>query len=89
MFLHVGGVTNIAWDKIISIHDWKNFKHVQNEQLLQRLASEKRVIALIADSEVKSVVITDEHIYLSGISSNTLRKRAGYCLGMCEERGMV
>lgn len=76
MFLYVGGTTNILWEKIISVHDSKNFASNENHDMLQEYISRHKVVMLTEMDKVKSIITTVDEVYLSAISANTLRKRA-------------
>lgn len=82
MFLYLGGNTNILSEKIISIHDYSEFKKGKNYSLIEKAKMEKRLILLADENKIKTVVITESKIFLSCVSVLTLRKRAvkGYYL---------
>ncbi len=75
MFLHLGADTIVSLRHVVGIFDVKIYERYVNDDYLNKIII-NNVIEDVADSEPKSVIITDEKIYLSSISSHTLRKRA-------------
>lgn len=65
----------VAMKDIILIADGKSFTTEVNQDFLRRISQEKAVVD-IAAGDVKSYIITDNTIYISNISSLTLKKRA-------------
>jgi extracellular matrix regulatory protein B len=76
MFLHIGGDFAIPIRDIISIHNFNTFFSDKNKMYLEHMESEGKIIHL-KEKKPKSIVITNDLIYLSVISSLTLKKRAG------------
>ena len=74
MFLHLGSDISVALKDVIAINDYSYLKTV-NKEFLKNMRSKKFIID-ISDNDPKSFVITDKKIYLSAISSITLKKRA-------------
>lgn len=75
MFLYLGSNTNVLLEKIISMHDYVNFKDVENYAIIQKAKKEKRLFLLSDIEKIKSVIITEEGVFLSSISIDTLKKR--------------
>lgn len=75
MFLDLGGNKGIQFEKIISIHDYDEFIKRQNYYLIKNAETQKRLIYLSKDKRIKSVIITNDGIFLSSVLSDTLRKR--------------
>ena len=75
MFLDLGGNKGIQFEKIISIHDYDEFIKRQNYYLIKNAEIQKRLIYLSKDKRIKSVIITNDGIFLSSVLSDTLRKR--------------
>lgn len=75
MFLDLGGNKGIQFEKIISIHDYDDFIKRQNYYLIKNAETQKRLIYLSKDKRIKSVIITNDGIFLSSVLSDTLRKR--------------
>lgn len=74
MFLHLGSDVSVALKDVIAINDYSYLKTI-NKEFLKNMRSKKFIID-ISDNDPKSFVITDKKIYLSAISSITLKKRA-------------
>ena len=66
MFLHLGSDVSVALKDVIAINDYSYLKTIRS----------KKFIIDISENDPKSFVITDKKIYLSAISSVTLKKRA-------------
>lgn len=76
MFVHIGGTTVIQAKEIIAIFniDVQSTSPV-TEQFLQR-AKKAGQVEVIDTDETKSVVITENRIFYSPISSLTLKRRS-------------
>lgn len=86
MFLHLGADTAIPLRNVIAIFDLKISSSTATEQYLKKIRSMNKVID-ISDNSAKSFIITDQIVYLSAISSQTLKKRAGHLPVGDEEYG--
>lgn len=84
MFLHLGNDVVIPLKEVIAIIDLhKDEKKLSaiNQEFLQ-VAEEEGFIEMVGEeSKIKSFIITNKKVYLSPISSATLRKRSGYSPG--------
>lgn len=80
MFLYVGGVTNILFKNIISIHDYDVFVKTNNDYILRQF-DENDIVWLADKKDIKSIIFTDNKIYMSAISALTLKKRSGSFFG--------
>ncbi|WP_307016613.1 extracellular matrix regulator RemB [Alicyclobacillus cycloheptanicus] len=80
--MHIGGDTMVALKNIIGIFDihLKDNTSVGN---LLRAAKERNAVEVVEVGDVKSFIVTDDKVYLSPISSVTLKKRA-YVLDTAE-----
>lgn len=76
MFLHLGADTVIPLKNVIAINDLRSVKSNINNEFLKTMKDEQMIID-ISDNNPKSFVLTDKVVYLSAISSLTLKKRAG------------
>ena len=76
MFLHLGADTVVLLKNVIAINDLKMVKSNINNEFLDNMRKGKQVID-VSERNAKSIVITDDGVYLSGISALTLKKRAG------------
>lgn len=77
MFLHLGGSNIVDLNKIIAV---LNLDKIENPgKWLNRLREQEekmgRIIEEISEGEPKSMIITEDSIILSPISSLTLKKR--------------
>jgi hypothetical protein len=81
MFLHIGGGTAIPLRNVIAIFDLETTTISKDTKDFLKIAEEEGFIETISDDIPKSFIITEidkkSKIYLSGISSTTLQKRAG------------
>lgn len=76
MFIHLGGDMVLKAESIITIIDHQSKDaSAENKAFLQENIDKKRTRA-VTDDPPKSIVITEECIYLSPISSHTLKRRA-------------
>ena len=75
MFLHLGSDVAVAIEDIISINDYKTFRSVVNREFIKKMRSKKKIVD-VANQNPKSFIVTDSKVYLSAISSITLKKRA-------------
>lgn len=79
MFLHLGADTVIPLRDVIAITDLKAVRSGINEEFL-RVMQEEKMIEDISENNAKSFIVTDKKVYLSAISSTTLKKRAQFLL---------
>lgn len=75
MFLYVGGITNILFKNIISIHNYDNFIDSDNVYILKQF-NKNDIIWLADKKDIKSIIFTNDKIYMSAISAVTLKKRS-------------
>ncbi|MGI6093057.1 MAG: DUF370 domain-containing protein [Veillonellaceae bacterium] len=76
MFLHLGADTVIPLSDVIAITDFKSVRSSTNRNFIKHMREKKQVID-ISSNHPKSFIVTDRGVYLSAISSLTLKKRAG------------
>lgn len=76
MFIHIGGDVVIQAKDVIAIlnTDVKDSPTITKEFLNGQIEDEATVVHTTNDT-IKSIVLTNHHIYLSPISSLTLKKR--------------
>lgn len=84
MFLHLGADRVVPLNNVISITDMKFFKSQINQEFLKTM-EEEHMIVDISEGNPKSFIVTDKIVYLSAISSLTLKKRAGQIFDDLEE----
>ncbi|MBP2655666.1 MAG: hypothetical protein H6Q73_3235 [Firmicutes bacterium] len=77
MFLHLGADTIVPLKSLIAITDVKNGLSGINSDFL-KVMHEESLISDVSDGNAKSFVVTDKMVYLSPISSLTLKKRANF-----------
>lgn len=77
MFVHLGEDMLIDSKSIVAIINAENSMGASSTKEFLRIAREEGFVQQIG-SEFASIVITDKTVYLSPISSQTLKKRAGY-----------
>lgn len=75
MFLHLGADIVIPLRDVIAITDFKPGKSSINQEFLDKMQEDKQVID-VSEKNAKSFIITNKIVYLSAISSLTLKKRA-------------
>ncbi len=77
MFVHLGEDVLINSKSIVAIINAEISMGASSTKDFLRIAQEEGFVKKISE-EYASIVITDKIIYLSPISSQTLKKRAGY-----------
>lgn len=77
MFLHLGADTVIPLRDVIVITDFKTVQSAINDDFLSIMQAES-LINDISEGNAKSFVVTDKVVYLSAISSATLKKRSSF-----------
>ncbi|MFD0698480.1 extracellular matrix regulator RemB [Paenibacillus sp. GCM10027628] len=76
MFIHLGGEKIIRASELIAIFDISIEKSSKiSKQFIQQATKDKK-IEQIGEEECKSLVVTQNKVYYSPISSATLKKRA-------------
>ncbi len=75
MFLHLGADVVVPLRDVIAITDFKSGKSGINKEFLNKMQDDKKIVD-ISENNGKSFIITNKKIYLSAISSLTLKKRA-------------
>jgi regulator of extracellular matrix RemA (YlzA/DUF370 family) len=78
MFLHLGGDFSTKLKNIIAIVNAENALGASTNREFLKTAEEEGFIQAIDHDNVKSIIITDKKVYLSPISSHTLKKRANF-----------
>ncbi|GEL07552.1 extracellular matrix regulator RemB [Salisediminibacterium halotolerans] len=76
MFIHLGGDLVMKTERIIAILDHQNQgMSKENQDFMKGYQGQKRTVH-VTDDPPKSMVITADEIYMSPISSQTLKRRA-------------
>jgi hypothetical protein len=78
MFLHLGGDYLTKLDNVIVIINSENPLGGATNQDFLRNATAKNVVYHVDPENNKSIVITDQQIFMSPISTHTLKKRANF-----------
>ncbi len=76
MFIHIGGDITVMARNVIAIIDAKRREQADDTQTFLQSMREQGTLVEIDETEKKSYVITDTTVYISPISSITLKKRA-------------
>ncbi|WP_096438047.1 extracellular matrix regulator RemB [Alteribacter populi] len=76
MFIHLGGDTVIRSKDVVAILDHQSRGLSQDNQTFLTRCSKDKDTTEISSDIIKSVVVTEERVYLSPISSLTLKRRA-------------
>lgn len=78
MFLHIGDNFMLMKKDIIAILDWETDRERNANLVFYKNWKEQKkpIFACREESQIKSLVLTDQQIYLSAISCQTLKKRA-------------
>lgn len=76
MFLHLGADTVIPLSDVIAITDLKSVRSSTNRNFINHMRDKRQVVD-VSSNNPKSFIVTDKVVYLSAISSLTLKKRAG------------
>ncbi|MBQ8682857.1 MAG: DUF370 domain-containing protein [Selenomonadales bacterium] len=84
MFLHLGSDVMVPVKDVLAIYDYKTMELETNQKMLETMMREKEVVEI--SKEAKSFIFTDDKIYLSVISSLTLKKRAQSVKAMMAEK---
>lgn len=76
MYIHLGEEKIVRVSELVAILDYAIEKSsIITQQFIQQALDEKRLIQ-IGEKEQKSLVITEDKVYISPISPTTLKKRA-------------
>lgn len=85
MFIHLGGDFIVPKEEVIAIVNTQLMKKTEVNREFMELAENDGFITPITDkSNAKSVIITSKKIYLSPISSVTLKKRSDEIIQVIE-----
>lgn len=84
MFIHLGGDTLVESKKIITILNVETALGANSSKEFLKTAQEEGFIVNQDQKEYKSIIVTDKEIYLSPISTLTLKKRASFVDGLNE-----
>lgn len=78
MFLHLGGETVVLTRELVAIINLENALTADSTREFMKVVEEEGFVQDLSEGSPKSCVVTDRYVYLSPISSTTLKKRAGF-----------
>lgn len=78
MFLHVGADVIVSLKQVIAILDLRTAHEAAATREFLQLRHADKVVLDISGGAAKSLVLTEREVYLSPISSLTLKKRADF-----------
>lgn len=81
MFLHVGADVVVSLKKVVAILDLRSSREGEATRQFLALRQSNQQVSDISGGDPKSIVVTDDEVYLSPISSVTLKKRTDHMLG--------
>jgi regulator of extracellular matrix RemA (YlzA/DUF370 family) len=76
MYLHLGNDRVISGDSLIAIINIKEPLSADLRDIIEIAEIDKKLINISLNDKKKALVLCDDQVYLSPISSNTLYKRA-------------
>lgn len=76
MFVHLGGDLVIKAQRIIAILDHESGETSSENRAFMKENEEQGLTQNVTADPAKSIVVTEDTVYLSPISSHTLRRRA-------------
>ncbi|UTR16588.1 DUF370 domain-containing protein [Salipaludibacillus sp. LMS25] len=85
MFIHLGGDMVLKAERIVAILDHNSQDLSAENQEMMKDHKKRKATIRVTDDTPKSMVITKEDIYLSPISSHTLKRRAETITVLSEE----
>ncbi|ALP36754.1 DUF370 domain-containing protein [Paenibacillus sp. 28ISP30-2] len=76
MYIHLGGEKIIRSSELVAIFDISIKKSSKISKQYVNHAQQQKHVEMIGEEEAKSIVVTQNTVYYSPISSTTLKKRA-------------
>ena len=76
MFLHLGNSKVISGNSVIAILNIEDPISNDLQEIMENAALERKLVNISKNDKKKALVICDEGVYLSPISSTTLYKRS-------------
>ncbi|NMB25961.1 MAG: DUF370 domain-containing protein [Firmicutes bacterium] len=76
LFVHLGKNAVVRSNQIVAIIDWQTLQDSEVNQAYMERVNQGQKIKDVSGGRPNSMVITGDDIYLSTISSTTLKKRA-------------
>lgn len=78
MYIHLGGEKIIRTSQLIAIFDISIEQSSKISKHFAVQALKNRKVETIGEEDPKSIVVADDRVYYSPISTSTLKKRAHY-----------
>ena len=78
MYIHLGGEKIIRTSQLIAIFDVSIEQSSKISKNFVTQAHQNRKVETIGEEDPKSIVVADDRVYYSPISTSTLKKRAHY-----------
>jgi hypothetical protein len=78
MYIHLGGEKIIRTSEVVAIFDISIEQSSKLSRQFVAQAQKNRGVETIGEEEPKSIVLTEQRVYYSPISTSTLKKRAHY-----------
>jgi len=75
LYIHIGENQIVPSNDVVMVFDYKGASSVIMEEFLTK---QKENIITLTAGEIKSIVITDQNIYLSPLATSTIKKRAEF-----------
>lgn len=75
MFLHVGGDVAIRLSSVIAIIDVKSQRRSRDTRDFLEAAEKRRELIDVSSGRINAYVVTQDRVYASSISSQTLKRR--------------
>ncbi len=72
----IGGDVSVASERLLAILDFRYFDGGENRKYLARLQTGRLVVDASEGSPPRSLIVTDNEVYISAVSPFTLKKRA-------------
>ncbi|MBY7737882.1 extracellular matrix regulator RemB [Paenibacillus polymyxa] len=76
MYIHLGGEKIIRSSELVAIFDISIEKSSKISKQYVNHAQQQKHVEMIGEEEAKSIVVTQNTVYYSPISSTTIKKRA-------------
>jgi hypothetical protein len=76
MYIHLGGEKIIRSSELVAIFDISIEKSSKISKQYVNHAQQQKHVEMIGEEEAKSIVVTQNTVFYSPISSTTLKKRA-------------
>ncbi|TJY41696.1 DUF370 domain-containing protein [Cohnella pontilimi] len=81
MYIHLGGEKIIRTSQLVAIFDVSIEQSSKLSRQFVAQAQKNRGVEAIGEEEPKSIVVTEDRVYYSPISTSTLKKRAHHMDG--------